>query len=54
MYYYELCNEMQVNVMGVFMKSCFGFFFLFVCFFAVLMDNDLGQGAGLRLPACDA
>lgn len=37
MYYYELCNKMQVNVMGVFMKSCFT-----LLFYAMLMDDDLG------------
>lgn len=38
MYFYELCNKMQVNVFGVFMKiTCF---FFFVCSDAMLMDND--------------
>lgn len=38
MYYYELCNKMQVNVMGVFNEIMF---YSFV-FYAMLMDNDLG------------
>ena len=46
MYYYELCNKMQVNVMGVFMKSCFTLF----VFYAMLMDNDLGCAASTRRP----
>lgn len=49
MYFYELCNKMQVNVFGVFMK--FMCFFLFVCLSsnAMLMDNDPGWLPDSRL-----
>lgn len=35
MYYYELCNKNQVNVMEVFMKSYFAFY-------VTLTDSTLG------------
>lgn len=36
-YFYELCNKMQVNVLGVLMKLCVTLFL----FHAMLMDYDL-------------
>lgn len=53
MYFYELCNKMQVNVFGVFMKIiCVFVLFcsvLFLCSNAMLMDNGPGRLPESRL-----
>ena len=53
MYYYELCNKMQVNVMGVFMKSRFTLLCLMPCRWTMI-STAAQSGASLALPAYDA
>lgn len=58
MYFYELCNKMQVNVLGVFMKSCVTLLCSMPCWWTMILAGCLvltatWSRASLVLPAYD-